>query len=68
MPQTDLSKATRLAKLKNLGKNISLILISLIIALSICEITLRIYNPLGFSIKGDNIILPSNKTEILTSR
>lgn len=65
MSQTDLSKATRLAKLKNLGKNISLILISLIIALSICEISLRIYNPLGFRIKGDNIILPSNKTEIL---
>ena len=65
MPQTDLSKATRLAKLKNLGKNISLILISLIVAMSICEITLRIYNPLGFRIKGDNIILPVYKTEIL---
>lgn len=56
---------TKSSRLKNLGKNIALVLISLIIALSICEISLRFYNPLGFRIKGDNIILPVNKTEII---
>jgi len=65
LPQPEASKATRASKLKNFGKNISLILVSLVFALSICEITLRFYNPLGFRIKGDNIILPVNKTEIL---
>jgi lysophospholipase L1-like esterase len=33
--------------------------------LGVCEIILRIYNPLGFRIKGDKIILPVNKKEII---
>jgi lysophospholipase L1-like esterase len=48
-----------------MGKNLSLLLISLIVALGICEAALRFYNPLGFRIKGDNIVLPVNKKEIL---
>ena len=65
MPQPDVNKTTKLSRLKNFAKNFSLILLSLIFALSICEITLRFYNPFGFRIKGDNIVLPVNKTEIL---
>ncbi len=47
-----------------MGKNFFLLLISLVVALGICEVALRLYNPLGFRIKGDNIILPVNKKEI----
>ena len=65
MSQDNAPQATRTFKLKNLGKNLILIFISLFVALSICEVSLRFYNPLGFRIKGDNIILPVNKTEIL---
>lgn len=65
MLKIDMSKATKFTKLNNLAKNISLVFISLIIALGICEVALRIYNPLGFRIKGNDIILPVNKTEIL---
>ena len=65
MSQADVDKATTSTRLTNMGKNVSLILVSLILALSICEITLRFYNPFGFRIKGDNIILPVNKKEII---
>ena len=65
MLQTDVSKATKSTRIKNLSKNISLILLSLMFAFSVCEITLRFYNPFGFRIKGNNIVLPVNKTEIL---
>jgi hypothetical protein len=50
--------------LKNLGKNLLLILLSLTAALALMEMTLRFYNPLGFRIKGDKIVLPVNKNEI----
>ncbi len=49
----------------NLGKNFLLIFISLILALGIVEVVLRIYNPLGFRIKGNKIILPINKNEVI---
>ena len=65
MNQPDVNKASKSTRLKNLSKNISLVFISLIVALGICEVTLRFYNPFGFRIKGDNIVLPVNKTEIL---
>jgi lysophospholipase L1-like esterase len=65
MPQSDVSKVTKSPRLKNLGKNSLLVLISLIFALGICEVGLRFYNPFGFRIKGDNIVLPINKKEIL---
>ena len=59
------SKTTLSAKLGNLGKNLLVLLISLILVLSFCELVLRIYNPLGFRIKGNKLILPINKKEII---
>ncbi len=53
------------ARLRNGGKNLLLVLLSLVLALSLVEICLRIYNPLGFSIKGNQIILPYNKNETI---
>jgi lysophospholipase L1-like esterase len=52
-------------KLSNIGKNILLLLISFVLVLGLCELILRVYNPLGFRIKGDKIILPVNKKEII---
>ncbi len=49
----------------SLGKNLLLLFLSLLLALALCEVVLRFYNPLGFRIKGDNIILPVNKKETL---
>jgi lysophospholipase L1-like esterase len=51
--------------LSNFGKNLLVLLISLILVLGFCELVLRIYNPLGFRIKGNKIILPINKKEII---
>jgi lysophospholipase L1-like esterase len=53
------------SRLSNFGKNILLLLISLVLVWGICEVVLRIYNPLGFRIKGDKIILPVNRKEII---
>jgi lysophospholipase L1-like esterase len=49
----------------NLGKNLLLIFLSLILALAVVEGALRIYNPLGFRIKGNKIILPIHKDEVI---
>jgi len=51
--------------ISNVLKNVLLVCLSLVMALSICEVVLRFYNPFGFRIKGDNIILPVNKKEII---
>jgi len=51
--------------LLNIGKNLLLVFLSLIFALGLVEIALRIHNPLGFRVKGDKIILPINKNEII---
>ncbi len=51
--------------MSNFGKNLLVLLISLILVLGFCELVLRIYNPLGFRIKGNKIILPINKKEII---
>ncbi len=59
------SKTTLGAKLGNLGKNLLVLLISLILVLGFCELVLRVYNPLGFRIKGNKIILPINKKEVI---
>jgi lysophospholipase L1-like esterase len=53
------------ARLSNIGKNLLILLISLTLVLGVCELILRVYNPLGFRIKGDKIILPINKKEII---
>jgi lysophospholipase L1-like esterase len=59
------SKTTIGTRLSNLGKNLLVLLISLVLVLGFCELVLRIYNPLGFRIRGNKIILPVNKTEII---
>ncbi len=53
------------SRLSNAGKNLLVLLISLTLVLGLCEIILRVYNPLGFRIKGNKIILPINKREII---
>jgi lysophospholipase L1-like esterase len=65
MAEKEVSQATMLAKLGNIGKNFLLLLISLVVVLGLCELILRVYNPLGFRIKGNKIILPINKKEII---
>ena len=65
MAQKDMATTTLRTKLSNVVKNILVLLISLTLVLGVCEIILRIYNPLGFRIKGDKIILPINKKEII---
>jgi lysophospholipase L1-like esterase len=52
-------------KLNNFAKNLLVLLVSLVVVLGLCELILRVYNPLGFRIKGDKIILPINKKEII---
>ena len=52
------------SNLARFGKNFLLVLLSLVISLCLMEICLRIYNPLGFRLKGDKVILPINKNEI----
>jgi lysophospholipase L1-like esterase len=51
--------------LVNLGKNLLVIFLGLILALGLVEAVLRIYNPLGFRIKGNKILLPINKDEVI---
>ncbi len=60
-----MSQTTIRAKLSNIGKNLLVLLVSLILVLGFCELILRVYNPLGFRIKGNHIILPINKKEII---
>lgn len=50
--------------LNNLAKNLLLIFLGFVIALVIMEGVLRIYNPLGFRIKGDKIVLEVNQNWI----
>ncbi len=65
MAQKEVSQTTMRARLRNVGKNLLVLLISFILVLGLCELILRVYNPLGFRIKGDKIILPINKKEII---
>lgn len=65
MAASEVSKTTLSAKLSNLGKNLLVLLLSLILVLGFCELILRVYNPLGFRIKGNKLILPINKKEII---
>lgn len=65
MVEKEITKITKTNSLSNLGKNLLVLLISLVLALGFCELILRIYNPLGFRIKGNKIILPINKKEII---
>jgi len=65
MVEREVLQTTIRARLRNIGKNILVLLISLTLVLGLCEVILRIYNPLGFRIKGDKIILPVNKKEVI---
>jgi lysophospholipase L1-like esterase len=65
MPPNEPPQTTIRGRLSNVGKNLLVLLISLVLVLGFCEIVLRIYNPLGFRLKGNKIILPINKKEII---
>jgi lysophospholipase L1-like esterase len=65
MAQKEVSQTTMRVRLRNIGKNLLVLLISFVLVLGLCELILRVYNPLGFRIKGDKIILPINKKEII---
>jgi len=65
MPSGTQPKGRIKTRLRNGGKNLLLVFLSLVLALGLVEIALRIYNPLGFSIKGYKIILPYNKNEVI---
>lgn len=65
MPPGDQSQSRIKTRLRNCSKNLLLVFLSLAFALGLVEIALRIHNPLGFSIKGYKIILPSNKNEVI---
>jgi lysophospholipase L1-like esterase len=65
MVSKEVSKTTIKDRLSNIVKNVLVLLLSLVLVLGFCELILRIYNPLGFRIKGNKIILPINKKEII---
>ena len=54
--------------LVRLGQNLLVVFLSLFVALGIVEIALRVYNPLGFRIKGDKIVLPVNRNQVVYHR
>jgi len=62
---SDINDKKKSGKLINLGKNVLLLFLSLVFSLCIMEVVLRCYNPMGFRIKGDKIILPINKKEFI---
>jgi lysophospholipase L1-like esterase len=51
--------------LRNFAKNFLLLLVTIVLIMGALEISLRIYNPLGFRIKGNKILLPRNKKEVI---
>jgi lysophospholipase L1-like esterase len=65
MASKEARQTTMRARLGNIAKNILVLLISFTLVLGVCELILRVYNPLGFRIKGNKIILPINKKEII---
>src|SRR4030042_3266414 len=65
MAEKEMPQITMRTRLNNVAKNLLVLLVSLVIVLGLCELILRVYNPLGFRIRGDNIILPNNKKEII---
>ena len=49
-------------------KNITALLIGIILALVIAEVVLQFYNPFDFRVKGDKIVLPSNQKYVMKYR
>lgn len=48
-------------------KNIKALCFGIFVSLFVCEIFLRIYNPLPFSLKKGKLILPANQTKVFTN-
>lgn len=68
MPSGDGSPSRIKTAGRQVAKNLLLVVLSLVFALGLAEIALRIYNPLGFSMKGYKIILPAHKNEVIHHR
>src|SRR5215813_566555 len=41
---------------------LALVIIGLLIGVVLCEVTLRLYNPFGFRMRGNTLVLPTNQT------
>jgi lysophospholipase L1-like esterase len=54
--------------LTNAGKDVVLVLLGILIALSIVEVVIRVYNPLGFRIRGDKIVLPVDRIQVIHNK
>ncbi len=54
--------------LREIGKNTLIFLLGLFVALAIVEVALRIYNPFGFTMRGNKILLPVNRTQIIHNK
>jgi lysophospholipase L1-like esterase len=52
---------------KNIWKKLKAICFGIFLGLLFCEIFLRIYNPLPFSIKKGKLILPANQNKVFTN-
>jgi hypothetical protein len=61
----ELLATTLWIRLRIIVNNTLVLFISLLVVLDICKIILRVYNPLGFRIKGNKITLPVNNQEII---
>lgn len=54
--------------LREIGKNTILFFLGLFVALAIVEVGLRLYNPFGFTMRGNKIILPVNRIQIIHNK
>jgi hypothetical protein len=62
------SLANKRKLLTNAGKDVVLVLLGILIALSMVEGVLRFYNPFGFRMRGDKIVLPVNRTQVIHNK
>lgn len=49
----------------DLAKNLSLLLLSLVLSFFLIEVTLYFYNPFGIRVRGEEIILPKNQSYMI---
>ncbi len=64
MPAAPSPKREQRTRLKTWALNFLLVCLSLAVALAVMEAVLRVYNPMGFRLKGNRVVLPVNSTEI----
>ncbi|MBW1711979.1 MAG: SGNH/GDSL hydrolase family protein [Deltaproteobacteria bacterium] len=57
-----------MARSKSLTKNLLALAIGCLAALILAEVVLRLYNPFGFRVKGDNIILPVGMKYVIENK